>query len=145
MSTRNLIGLVLAFAVAGAVYFLWPQEKLSPEDQIRRLVAKTVKAAEARDPAEVVEALDDKFRGPAGTGKDQVKGLLLQQFFGAASIVVMNPTLEVTVVSPTSGQFKGTFVFARNGASLDASKYEISGDLEKIDGEWKIISASWNR
>lgn len=145
MSSRNLLGLVLAFGVAGAVYFLWPKEKLSAEDQIRRLVAKTVKAAEDRDPAEVVEALDDKFRGPSGVGKDQVKGLLLQQFFGAQSIVVLNPTLEVTVISPTSGQFKGTFVFARNGAAIDASKYEIAADLEKIDGDWKIIAASWNR
>lgn len=145
MSPRNLLGMLLAFGVALGVYFLWPKEKLSPEDQIRRLVAKTVKAAEARDPAEVVEALDERFRGPGGVGKGEVKQLLVGQFFRAQSIVVLNPALEVTTTSATSGHFKGTFVFARDGAAIEASKYELAADLEKIDGDWKLISASWNR
>ncbi|MFT3709543.1 MAG: hypothetical protein QM817_18095 [Archangium sp.] len=145
MNGRTLAGALIAVLVAGGVYALWPKEKLSPEDEIRRVVAKMVKAAEKRDPSEVVEPLDENFHGPGGSGKTEVKQILLGQFFRAQSIVVMNPTLEVTVASPTSGHFKGTFVFARDGAAIEASKYEIEADVMKTDGTWKITSAVWNR
>jgi hypothetical protein len=145
MNARTVAGLLLSLAVAGAVYALWPKEQLSPEDQIRSLVAKTVAAAEKRDVGEVVEALDERFRGPGGAGKAEVKQLLVGQFFRAQQVVVMNPLLEVSAATPTSGHFKGTFVFARDGAAIDASKYEIEADLEKVDGEWRLVSASWNR
>lgn len=145
MNARTLVGALLAVLVAGGVYALWPKEKLSPEDEIRRMVAKTVKAAEQRDPSEVVESLADAFHGPNGSGKTEVKQILVGQFFGARSIVVMNPALDVTTSSPTTGHFKGTFVFARDGAAVEASKYEIEADVVKTDGAWKITSAVWNR
>lgn len=147
MTSRHAVGVLLALAVAGAVYAFWPKEKLSPEEEIRRLVARTVAAAEKRDAAEVVEVLSPGFRGPAGANRDEVKRLLVGQFFRAHQIVVLNPSLEVTVSpsDPTSGHFKGTFVFARDGAAVEASKYEIEADLLRGDDGWTLISASWNR
>lgn len=145
MNGRSVAGAVLALAVGVAVYALWPKEKLSPEDEVRQLIGQMVAAGEKRDPQGVVEGLHDAFRGPSGSDKQQVKQLLLGQFFRAQQVVVMNPLLDVTASSPTTVHFKGTFVFARDGASPDASRYEIEGDAEKADGEWKIVSASWNR
>lgn len=145
MNGRSVAGAVLALAVGVAVYALWPKEKLSPEDEVRQLIGQMVAAGEKRDPQGVVEGLHDAFRGPAGSDKQQVEQLLLGQFFRAQQVVVMNPMLDVTASSPTTVHFKGTFVFARDGASPDASRYEIEGDAEKADGEWKIVSASWNR
>lgn len=145
MSSRSLLGLVLAIGAGLAVYLLWPKEKLSPEDEIRQLVARAVQAGEKRQASGVVETLDERFRGPGGAGRDDVKQLLVGQFFRAQQVVVMNPFLEVSVSSPTEGHFKGTFVFAKDGASLDASKYEIEADLLRGDDGWRIVSASWNR
>ncbi|MFO0597291.1 MAG: hypothetical protein U0228_18400 [Myxococcaceae bacterium] len=145
MNARAPVAALAALVAAGLVYGLWPKQKLSPEQEIRALVARAVKSAEARDPSGVVDELAEGFRGPSGTGAQDVKRLLLGQFFGAKQIVVLNPSLEVTVASPTSGHFKGVFVFARDGADLEASKYEIEADLSSDTGRWKITSASWNR
>ncbi len=145
MNGRSLVGIALALLVGIAVYALWPKEKLSPEDEVRLLLGDMVKAAEKRDPSAVVEGLHDSFRGPGGVDKQQVKQLLVGQFFRAQQIVVMNPLLDVTVASPTTAHFKGTFVFARDGAAPDASKYDIEGDVDRTDDGWRISSASWNR
>ena len=147
MNRRTLVGALLALAVSGAVYGLWPKEKLSPEEQIRRMIAKMVLAAEGRDAAGVVDHLDEAFSGPSGTKKPDVKQLLLGQFLRARSIGVLNPTLEVTVASPTTGHFKGTFLFARDGSATgpEASKYELEGDVVLSDGQWRVTSANWNR
>ncbi len=145
MKGRQLLGALLAVAVGLGVYFAWPKEKLSPEDEIRRLVARAVKAGEQRDASGVVVVLDERFRGPGGAGKAEVKQLLVGQFFRAQQVVVMNPLLEVTVSSPNAGHFKGTFLFARDAVMPDASKYEIEADLERTGDGWRLISASWNR
>ena len=75
MKGRQLLGALLAVAVGLGVYFAWPKEKLSPEDEIRRLVARAVKAGEQRDASGVVVVLDERFRGPGGAGKAEVKQL----------------------------------------------------------------------
>lgn len=142
MNLRQLAGPVIALLVGLGVYFLWPKEKLSPEDEIRALVARVVSRAEQRDSSGVVEALGDGFRG-GGLGKQEVKQLLVGQFFRARQIVVLNPLLEVTVKSPREGSFKGRFLFGRDGAAPDATQYEIEADLLKTDDGWQIVSASW--
>ena len=142
MNARQLVGLVLAFVVAGSVYFLWPKEKLSPEDEIRALVAKAIRSAEKRDASGVTDALADSFRG-GGLGKQEVKQLLVGQFFRANAIVVLNPLLEVTVKSPTEGSFKGTFLFGRDGAVPDATRYTIEADVLKGGDGWQLVTATW--
>jgi hypothetical protein len=144
VDARRLGGIVIAVLVALGVYFAWPKEKLSPEDEIRGLVARMVQSAEKRDAAGVVEGLSDSFRG-GGMNKQELKQLVLGQVFGAQQIVVLNPLLDVTVKSPTSGSFKGTFLFGRNGAQPEGSRYEIEADVEKGDDGWQIVSASWTR
>lgn len=141
MNTRSLAGVALAILVGGAVYFFWPKEKLSPEDEVRQLIARMVDAAERKSPSDVVEGLDDAFRGQGGADKSQVKSLLVGQFFRAKQVTVLNPLLDVTVHTPTSAHFKGTFVLTRDG---DAATYAIEGDVEKNDG-WHLTSASWSQ
>jgi hypothetical protein len=142
VNARQLGGLVLALVVAGSVYLLWPKEKRSPEDEIRALVAKAISRAEKRDASGVTDALADSFRG-GGLGKQEVKQLLVGQFFRAQAIVVLNPLLEVTVKSPTEGSFKGTFLFGRDGAVPDATRYTIEAELVKGSDGWQLIAASW--
>lgn len=142
MSGRQLLGPLLALAVALGVYFAWPKEKWSPEDEIRALVARAITRAEKRDASGVAELLSERFRG-GGLGKQEVKQLLLGQLFRAQQLVVLNPLLQVTVSSPTEGRFQGTFLFGRDGALPDASRYEIEAELRKGEDGWQIVSASW--
>ena len=142
MNGRKLAGPLIALVVAAGVYGLWPKVKLSPEDEIRALVAKMIVRAEKRDAAGVTEALAETFRG-GGLSKQELKQLVLGQFFQARQIVVLNPLLEVTVRKPTEGSFKGTFLFGRDGAAPDASSYTIEAELVKSGDGWQLVTASW--
>ncbi len=142
MNPRQLAGPVIAVLVGLAVYFLWPKEKLSPEDEIRAVVAHAVLAAEKRDVGGVTEVIYDSFHG-GGLGKQEVKQLVLGQFFGAQQITVLNPLLDVKVKSPSEGSFSGTFLFARNG--VEASRYTIEAELVKTGDGWQLVTASWTR
>lgn len=145
MNARSLAGLALAVLVGVAVYALWPKEKLSPEDEVRLLIGDMVKAAEQRDASAVVEGLSESFRGQGGADKQQIKQLLVSQFFRAQQLTVLNPLLDVKATSPSAAHFTGTFVFAREGAAPDAAKYELEGDVEKGADGWKITSVTWRR
>lgn len=144
MNGRQLAGPLIALVVALGVYFLWPQEKLSPEDEIRALVARMIVHAEKRDAAGVTEPIAESFRG-GGLGKQELKQLVLGQLLQRGGIVVLNPLLEVTVKSPTEGSFKGTFLFGRDGQGPEASRYTIEADVQKLDGSWQLVTASWSR
>ncbi len=144
MTPRQLAGPVIAVLVALAVYFAWPREKLSPEDEIRAMVARTIVRAEKRDIAGVTEAIADGFRG-GGLSKTELKQLIVGQFFGARQIVVLNPLLEVSARSPREGRFKGTFLFARDGAAPEGSSYTIEAEVAKNDDGWQLVTASWSR
>lgn len=146
---RKLIGVLLAVAVGAAVLFMWPKEKRTPEEEIRDLVARCLQAAEKKDVAALGDALADEFKGPSGTSKSEVKQLILGHLFRNPNpLVVLNPSLAVTVDNPESGSFKGTFIFARGpgGEAGDgASRYEIEARVEKRGDDWVIVTASWNR
>ena len=144
MNLRNIGGIVIAVLVALGVYFAWPKEKLTPEDEIRALVARMIQSAEKRDAAGVAEGLSETFAGQ-GMGKREVKQLAIGQFFGARQIVVLNPLLDVTVKSPTEGSFKGTFLFGRDGAEPSGSRYTIEAQVQKGGDGWQIVAASWTR
>ncbi len=144
MNGRQLAGPLIALLVAVGVYALWPKEKLSPEDEIRALVGRVISKAEKRDAAGVSDALSDGFRG-GGLSKQELRQLVMGQFFGAQQIVVLNPLLEVTVKSPTEGSFKGTFLFGRDGAGPEASRYTIEADVLKTGDGWHLIAATWSR
>ena len=144
MTARQLGGPLVAVLVALGVYFAWPKEKLSPEDEIRALVARMVTNAERRDPAAVAEDVADEFRG-GGLSKAELKQLLVGQFFGARQIVVLNPSLDVTVRSPSEGHFKGTFLLGRDGNAPEASRYEIEADVRRGPDGWRVVSGQWSR
>lgn len=145
MNARSLMGIALAVLAGIAVYALWPKEKLSPEDEVRQLISEMVKSAEKRDAAGVVDGLSEDFRGQGTSNKQEIKQLLVGQFFRAQELTVLNPLLDVTSSSPTTAHFKGTFVFARDGASPDATKYVLEGDAQKSGDGWKIVSITWQR
>jgi hypothetical protein len=132
--------------VALALLF-WPSKKPSPEDEVRALVSRAIRAAEHKELGPISSALADDFRGQGGLEKTELTQLLLGQFFRASQgLVVVNPSLEVTVSSPASAHFVGRFVFAGGTASsLSGSQYEIDASLERRDERWLLTSATWHQ
>lgn len=148
---RRLLVVALGLGAGLAGYFLWPKSANTPEQEVRALVERCVAAAEKRDLGPIAEVMADDFTGPEGTSRQDVKQVLLGHFMRSpAGLVVVNPSLEVTVESPAAATFKGTFVFARgktpellNEGGL--ARYEIEGRVEKRDDGWMIVRASWQR
>jgi hypothetical protein len=144
---RRALGFVVVAAVGAAVFFLWPQPRRTPEDEVRLLVARAVAAAEKGDAAGVTEQVADEFHGSGVGSKQELKqyvlGYLLQHRGGpqGGGIAVLNPSLDVAITSPTAASFTGSFVFAGDGAS----RYEITAEMEKRRGDWVVTSASWKQ
>ncbi len=140
--------LAIAAAVLAAVLtlVLWPKKAPSAEDQIRTLVARCVRSAEEKDLSAISDALAPDFKGPQGASREEVKGTIAFQVLrGGEATTVFNPSLDVTVTTPTTGSFSGKFVFARGKAKAAAqmSAYQIDCAVEKRDGKWLFVSATY--
>ncbi len=150
MNLRRLLAPLLALFVGALVFLLWPRAKVTPEDEVRALIAKAVSDAERHDVGDFMQALSDDFHGPSGTSRDEVKGLVAGQLFrNSNQTSILNPSLQVTVNDPSHARFEGVFVFARAGqltapqAGDGASRYDIDGSVERREGRWVITSATW--
>jgi hypothetical protein len=148
------VALIVALLAAGAVLFLWPRGPKDPESQIRKLVAECVDDANKKDVSGITDHMDERFIGPNGSGKLDVKQLLAYQLLRQQDVaVILNPTLTVTVASPEKASLVGYFVFARTmvktaeelSPSGIGAVYKIDADLEKKDGRWWFIGAQYQR
>ena len=149
MDRRLLVGGgVLALGVA---VVLWPKKRVSPEDEVRQLIASMVAAAEKKDLGTIADGIADDFHGPSASSKHEVKQVLLGQLFRNQNVVVVfNPSLDVRVTNDNAS-FTGVFVFARatdvnwQEPGDGVSRYDIEGTLERRSSEWKVTSAEWKR
>ena len=134
---------VLPVLAGFAVVALWPRPKVSPEDQVRAWVAMLVDSAERRDVAALSDALADSFKA-GGMSRQETKQMLAGMLMRSGQgITVLNPSLDVTMESPTSGTFRGTFVFARGQGAGDLGRYEIKARFSKPDDRWQLDWAEW--
>ncbi len=144
MSGRALLAGALLLAVAAAAILLWPRRTPSPEEAVRAVVARAVAGAEARDPGQVLAEVAPDFRGQGGAGRAELQQLLLGQLLRSQEpLVVLNPTLEVAVQSPTAATFSGTFLFLRGRSQQSGSRYRVDATLERRAGAWMVTGARW--
>jgi hypothetical protein len=133
-----------ALAAATVVLLAWPKAAVSPEDEIRALVAQCVAGVEAKDLSAFSAALAEDFKGQGGLSRAEVKGLVARQALAGGEVVsVLNPSLDVTVEGGTAGHLDGRFLFLRTKARTEdeaqgsvASAWRIEAELTKRDGRW---------
>ncbi len=146
MNARKVVLVLAPLLAAGLVVALWPKPKRSPEDEVRELVAQVLRAAEARDVSAMADTLDEGFRSSQGTTRQETKqylaAMLLRRNQGLA---VLNPSLTVTVDSPTSAHFEGLFVFAQGSGPDGMSRVTIRGTVAKAEDRWRFMTAEWVR
>ena len=142
------MGVVLALAVGGATYALWPRAEDSPEERIRRQVEEMAGAAEERDVGGILEHVSEKFRGEQGMGRDELRGYLAGQVLRGEWVRVLPMDLEVTLAGEDGADFSGKFVLARSEGDMaeqaragSVTAYLITGQLRREDGEWRFVSA----
>jgi hypothetical protein len=152
MISGRTIAIGAALVAAVLTLLLWPKKQGSAEEEIRALVAQCVRAAEDKELSVIAEAMAADFKGPNNASRDDVKGILTFQLLrNAEATTVFNPSLEVTVTGPDGGELSGKFVFARGkpksfeqvGEAGVISAYQIDAKLQRRDGKWKFVSASY--
>ncbi len=144
---RRVIALGLAAVAVIAVLVLWPKAPQDPEDQIRALIASCVEGVEKHSVSALSDAIADDFRGPEGLDAREVRQVVAGQVLrDRETVAVFNPTLDVTMKSAGAAEFSGIFLFSRTRDMKPesiGSAYRIEGKLERRDGAWKIVSASY--
>lgn len=142
----------VALLAAALVLWFWPKPAVSPEDEVRALVAQCVAGVEARDLAAFSAAIADDFKGQGGLGRAEVKALVARQVLAGGEVVsVLNPSLEVTVEGE-GARLEGRFLFLRTRARTEeeaqgsvASAWRINAQLAKRDGRWVFTSARYEQ
>ncbi len=152
--SARAIGIILGVLAALLTLWLWPKPALSAEDEIRALVAQCVEAAEDKELGTITDAMAEDFSGPSGASRDDVKRMIAFAVLrDKESVAVFNPKLAVTVTATNNAEVSGKFVFARAKAkSFDAlpegavvNAYEIDAKLQKREGKWRFISATYKQ
>jgi hypothetical protein len=150
LSGRTVIGTVIALALGGAAWVLWPAGEESPKERIEREVTQMARAAEKRDLGFVMERISPRFRSSEGWGRDDLKGVLAAELLRGEWVRVFVADLDVTVDTPQRAHLKGKFLLGRSDAKTlkelaaqsQVQGYEIDGALELEGGQWRFLSAT---
>lgn len=127
--------------------------KESEEDKVKKVVTSVQQAAEEKKIKAIQEHLSRSYRDPKGYDYDGIKGLLAFYFFRHKTVSVYLSGLEATVNGPqATARFQA--VLTAKGIDGESASiilpdalgaYNFDVSLRKEEGEWKIVSATWER
>ncbi len=145
--TTALIILALFVGYAGSSC-----RKETEADKVKKVIVTVQKAAEEKNVRAVLATLSKNYRDAQGNDYDAIKGLLLAYFFRHQKIHVYIPNIEVAV-QPNGATAVFDAVLSGGTAagsvkdivpeSLGVYTFDIS--LQKENGDWKVLSAKWER
>ncbi len=145
----TLIGLVFTALLCAAS--LHGCHRDTEQERIRKIIQKVQKAAEKKDIRTILAHLSQTYADPQGNNRNGIKDLLLVYFFRYPTVAVFITDLEISVKSPSaSATFQAVLTGnQKNGTgtvipeSLGLYRFEVKFILE--NGEWKVVSAQWQR
>ena len=118
----------------------------TPEQAVRGRMGALQAAIEARDAGDVRALLADDFVGPGGMDRDGLRRTAALVWLRDREVGVAVGPLDIEV---TGGHARVRFTAAtRGGAGLlpdGGGVYEVDTAWRLEDGEWRLISADWNR
>jgi hypothetical protein len=133
--------LVLCLAACG------PGE--TPESQVRAVVARGEKAAEARDLSGLMDLVSPKYQDGQGAGREDLKQYLRGYLVTHQSIHLLvkvdsvefpyKDMAKVAVTLGTLGREAATSTF-----DLAGDVYDVDLELQLDDGDWRVTRARWH-
>lgn len=148
---RSTMAVIAALAALAAVVVVrqLSSEPPSDEERIGALFTGAALAAEERRIGDVVEPVSERFASE-GLDKQGVKrivaGMVLRGDWVSVSIAGLAVTVEgdqaranVDVVTARSGKGKAV----ADLMPQEAGAHRISCGLEREDGEWRVVAATW--
>lgn len=135
-------GLLLAsiLAMAGC-------SRTPAEDRLRAAIAEMQLGIEQRQPTVVMAHVADNFIGDAGLDRDGLYGLLRVQVLRNASIGATLGPIEIELLEGQAEvRFSALLTGGAGGLLPDrAGTYSVTTGWREIDGNWKLVTASWER
>jgi phosphoserine phosphatase len=152
MSKRTLVTLALVAGLAGAAALALRLARApeSDEARIRALFEAAARAAEAGRPAEVIEALSERFRGQ-GLDRQGAKRLVAWHVLRGEWVSVSVAGVAVAVdgdaaradVDAVLSRAAGKGKALRDLLPGEASAHRFACRLEREDRAWRVVSAEW--
>lgn len=126
--------------------------KESEQDKVKNVITTVRKAAEEKDIKKILNSLSKTYNDPQGNDYETIKGLLLAYFYQYPKLSIYIPALDVSL---DDGSAKAMFQAVLTGTGTNASAPGLLPDslgvyafevlLKKESGDWKVISAKWER
>jgi hypothetical protein len=126
--------------------------KETEQDKVKKLITSLQKATEEKDLKTIITSLSKSYNDPQGNNYESIKGLVLAYFYRYPKISMYIPSLDVSVEDLSA---KAVFqaVLTARGSSDSApavmpeslGMYAFDLALKKESGEWKVVSAKWER
>lgn len=135
MVFRPLLALMLACGLS-----------VSDEDRVKATISGIASAAAAPDLAGVLAPISERYRDPEGITKDNLRGFLFRQFQSRGPVISVLSPISVEHEAGSnraSASFEAILAVGITlGAPMpdDADAYRFDVQLEKHDGDWKVIS-----
>ncbi len=142
---RWLHGLVTASALACAGLLAGCSHE-PPEQKLRDTIAGMQAAAEARDADELFAPIAEDFGGPGGMDRESFRRFVTLVSLRNEKVGVQLGPMDVKLF----GQDRATvrFTAATSGGSGwlpdSAQVYQVETGWRMQDGDWKLISATWD-
>jgi len=152
MSRRTVFLAAGLLALAGAVAWKALGRRAIPDEEaIRLLLDRAARAAEEKRVSDAVEAVSERFQG-GGLDRRGVKQLVALHVLRGEWVSVSVSGARIRVEDAGRARANVDVVLARGGAKGkaleallpgEASVHRIACRLEREDGEWRIVEASW--
>ena len=122
------------------------------EDKVKKVITDAQAAAEEKEIRKIVNALADTYSDPRGFNREDVRRVLLGYFLGHPKITVYLTYLRASVDGASArAAFQAVLTGGKKTGSpadvipesLGVYRFDVS--LNKISGDWKVTSASWER
>jgi hypothetical protein len=141
--------LLCVVAIAGIVAGC--SESESAETQVRAVIERMERAAEARDAGNLLELISDAYRDDYGRGRDDVARLARGYFIANQSIHLLTRIEELSF--PAEDEARAVVLVGMLGREAAAeSAWDLAADLYRFEvtivregGDWKITWARWRR
>lgn len=142
MSRQSILVLsALALAACGG--------DISPEEEVRAVVAEAEMAAEARDTSALFDLVADDYRDGRGNGAAEIRRYVYGYLVAHQSVHLLVRIDELELVATDLARLSATVAMVgreAEGASawdLAADIHELDVTLAREDGEWRVTRADW--
>jgi hypothetical protein len=121
-----------------------------PQAELRELIVEAESAAEARDTGYFRDVISTSYADRRGQRRDDVVNVIRGIFLTNTTVEVISriETIELAGTQAAKVKLQCALVGKREGASLfdvDGDLYRIELELVRENGNWRIISADWER